>query len=70
MRLPKAGNRFWGLSRTTLTELCLEGKVRSVLIKKRYAVRGIRLMYLQSLRDYLNGSSTDESLVLVESKKA
>jgi hypothetical protein len=63
MRLPKAGARFWGLSRTTLNDLCLEGKVRSVLIKKRYAMRGIRLIFLQSLRDYLNSGMTNENAI-------
>ncbi len=55
VRLPKAGpnHRFWGLSRTTLTELCLSSQVRSTLIKKRGALRGIRLVYLPSLREYL-----------------
>lgn len=43
-----------GLSRTTLFELCARKKIRSVVIKKKaYAVRGIRLMYLPSLQEYL-----------------
>ena len=71
VRLPKAGPsyRFWGLSRTTLTELALTGAIRSTLIKKRGAERGIRLIFLPSLQDYLfrqskqgsNGGNGDRS---------
>lgn len=62
VRLPKAGPayRFWGLSRTTLTELCLGGQVRSICIKKRGAQRGIRLIYLPSLREFLFQAGTKQ----------
>ena len=60
IRLPKPGNRLEGLSRTTLTELAVpcatnkfEPPILSVLIKKRGAVRGIRLINRQSLYEYL-----------------
>lgn len=53
-RLPKAGDRFWGLSRSTIFEMVQRGEVRSCLIKKRHAQRGIRLIYLPSLREALD----------------
>lgn len=53
-RLPKPKSRFWGLSRTTILEMVQRGEVRSAVIKKRGAIRGIRLIYLPSLREALN----------------
>lgn len=53
VRLPKPRARFWGLSRTTILEMISRGEVRSCVIKKRHAIRGIRLVYLPSLREAL-----------------
>ncbi len=64
IRLPKPGTRcpFSGLSRTSLGELTIPGPandykppVKSHLLKKRGAVRGIRLVDYDSLIAYLNG---------------
>jgi hypothetical protein len=61
LRLPKPGHRLEGLSRTTLTELAVpcaingfKPPIRSLLIKKRGAARGIRLIEKRSLYSYLN----------------
>jgi len=63
MRLPRAGTRdpVFGLSRTVLNELVLpcsknRGRppVRSVVLRKRGARTGIRLVDLDSMRAYLN----------------
>jgi len=63
LRLPKPGTQclHTGLSRSTLNELILPNEangfkppVRSVVHKKKYAVRGIRLINFRSLIDYLN----------------
>ena len=63
MRLPKPGTRdpVFGLSRTVLNELILpcpdnRGRppVRSVVLRKRKARTGIRLIDLDSLRAYLD----------------
>lgn len=63
LRLPKAGTRctISGLSRTGLCELTVACErnnfrppVRSVLIKKRGAQRGVRLIDKNSLASYLN----------------
>ncbi len=53
IRLPKPGGRFYGLSRSYIEELCTSGKVRSSLIKKRGARKGLRLIHLASLRDFI-----------------
>lgn len=52
-RLPKPGQRLSGLSRTCLNELCLSGKIRSALLRKEGARRGIRLIYLPSLTEFI-----------------
>lgn len=63
MRLPKLGERdpLFGLSRTVLNELVLPCRrnghcppVRSVLLRRRGAQTGIRLIDLDSLRAYLD----------------
>lgn len=63
--LPKSGTvcRYTGLSRSGLNALIL-GKnppVKSVSLKQRYAVRGRRLIHLQSLLDYIEGMATAQA---------
>jgi len=62
LRLPAPGNRcrFTGLSRSTLNELTIAGvangglpPVKSVVLRKRGALRGIRLINYDSLMQYL-----------------
>lgn len=64
LRLPAPGSRcpFTGLSRSTLYELTLAGPanegrapVKSVVLRKRGALRGIRLINYDSLMQYLAG---------------
>ena len=63
IRLPKPGERctYTGLSRSTLNELTIPSDtndflppVRSAVIKKRGAMRGIRLISFDSLMEYIN----------------
>lgn len=63
LRLPAPGARcrFTGLSRSTLNELTIPGPandgfppVKSVVLRKRGALRGIRLISYDSLMQYLN----------------
>jgi len=56
-RMPKPKERLYGLSRTTLLELAYEGQIRSVVIRKPGAVRGIRLIFMPSLAAFLDGLS-------------
>jgi hypothetical protein len=60
IRLPKPPARLFGLTRSTLNELILPCEangnrppVKSVVIKKRHAIRGIRLIKRESLLAYL-----------------
>ncbi len=63
LRLPAPGARcrFTGLSRSTLNELTIAGPanegtppVKSVVLRKRGALRGIRLINYDSLMHYLS----------------
>jgi hypothetical protein len=63
LRLPKPYERcrFTGLSRPSLEELCIPSErndfhppVKSLLLRKKGALRGIRLIRLSSLLDYLH----------------
>ncbi len=53
MRLPAPKGRLWGLSRTTWVELLESGKVKGVLLRKRHAKRGIRLIHTPSAQAFL-----------------
>jgi hypothetical protein len=59
VRLPKPGQRLCGLSRTSLLELGEAGKIKIALIRKRNAVRGIRLLWLPSLLQLLERLSAE-----------
>lgn len=69
IRLPQSGTRdpIFGLSRSALNNLILpcaangfKPPVRSISLKQKYAVRGIRLIYVESLREYLRSLSAPE----------
>lgn len=53
VRMPQPRDRLCGLSRTTLLELEAAKKIRSVVLRKPGAVRGIRLIFLPSLHAFL-----------------
>ena len=56
VRLPtKPGERLQGLSRAFIYILINEGQVKSACIKKPGKLTGIRLIWLQSLMDYIEG---------------
>ena len=68
IRLPTPGARcrYTGLSRSTLNELVIPGPandhlppVRSAVIKKRGATRGIRLVDFDSLMSYIDSLAHD-----------
>jgi len=54
IRLPRAKSRLEGLSRTTVVELIDSEVVKSVTLRQPGAQRGIRLIHLPSLRQYLH----------------
>jgi len=58
-QLPEFGRwqdvqRLFGIKRGTLYNLIAEGKVKSVSMRRKGNVHGVRLFYLQSIRDYLH----------------
>ena len=70
LRLPKSGERcpVTGLSRSKLNTLILPSRangfkppVRSISLKQRGAVRGVRLIPAEGLLDYLLGLSSENS---------
>jgi hypothetical protein len=55
VRLPKPrGGRLCGLSRTTLLELIDAELIKSAVIRKKGAKRGIRLVHMPSLLKHLD----------------
>ena len=72
IRLPQPGSKcqFTGLSRSTLNELAVSSvandynpKVASTLLRKRGAMRGIRLINYDSLMAFLN-SPNEEGVIV------
>ena len=71
LRLPKSGTRcpVTGLSRSKLNQLILPSElnghrppVRSVSLRKRGAVRGVRLIATDALLAYLRGELKNQNL--------
>jgi hypothetical protein len=60
-RLPKPKGRFEGLSRTTCHELSEAGLIKSVMIRQPGAQRGIKLIHLPSLRQFLHDLATKQA---------
>jgi hypothetical protein len=55
--------RLFGIKRGTLYNLINEGKVKSVLLRRKGNIHGCRLIHLASLSQYLNGLlETQQSL--------
>ena len=60
-RMPKPGDKYQGMSRTTLLEIIQnpESGVRSAVIRKPGRTRGLRLIFVPSLLAYLDRLSGD-----------
>jgi len=54
-RLPPPKQRLWGMSRTTWNELCDDGKVKFIVVRKKHAQRGIKLIFRPSAEAYFKG---------------
>lgn len=46
---------LFGIKRGTLYNLVAEGKVKSVVLRRKGNIHGCRLFHLASVREYLNG---------------
>jgi hypothetical protein len=51
--MPRTRQRLAGLARSTLWELAIEGKIKTVCVHKKGCNRGVRLVHLPSLLAYL-----------------
>lgn len=65
IRLPKSGKScpFTGLSRSTLNNLILgkNPQVKSVSLRQHHAIRGCRIILLQSLLEFIEGMAKAQS---------
>ena len=65
IRLPKSGQQcpYTGLSRSVLNGLILgnNAPVRSLSLRKQFALKGTRLVHLGSLLAYLDGVASSQS---------
>lgn len=59
-RLPAPGKRdpFFGLSRGWYYKAAALGEIKTVAIRQRGALRGVRLVAYDSVRDYIRRSAT------------
>ncbi|MHC1764728.1 MAG: hypothetical protein AB9869_10565 [Verrucomicrobiia bacterium] len=51
--------RLFGLKRGTLYNLLADGKIKGVLLRVRGQKSGVRLIDLQSVRDFINQSAQE-----------
>lgn len=75
VRLPAAGQHehYSGLGRAHLNQLIRENRIKSISLRKRGAARGVRLIVLDSLLDYIksfDASPAIESPVSTERESA
>lgn len=68
IRLPKPGSQcpYSGLTRTPMYGLVRDGKIRSVVLRQRGKLRGIRLICYDSLIGYLRRIAAEQGQGLVE----
>jgi len=59
LRIPEAV-RIFGVSRSTLYEWISAGAIKSTALKKRGALRGIRLLSFDSLAAYIERAASEE----------
>ena len=60
VRMPKPKRRFQGMCRTTLQQLGDAGLIQVISVQQPGCIRGIKLIYLPSLFEYLDGLRANE----------
>ncbi|MBE2212688.1 MAG: hypothetical protein IAE82_02375 [Opitutaceae bacterium] len=60
-RIPAPGKRdpHFGLSRAWYYQAAARGEIKTVAIRRRGTIRGVRLVVYDSVRDYIRRSSAD-----------
>jgi hypothetical protein len=64
VRMPKPKGRLLGLSRTTLLELAERQEIKIANIRKPGSVKGIRLVWMPSLCEFLERATTTKVFVV------
>jgi hypothetical protein len=64
VRMPKPKGRLLGLSRTTLLELAERREIKIANIRKPGSLKGIRLVWMPSLREFLERASSTKVFVI------
>ena len=59
-KMPKPKERLCGLSRTTIFELSEAGLIKTVALRKPGAIKGIRLVFMPSLLEYLEKLAAEQ----------
>jgi hypothetical protein len=60
VRMPKPGRKFLGLCRTSLQNLADDGFIDVISVQRRGCNRGVKLLFVPSLIDYLDGLRRDQ----------
>jgi|SRR5271165_4771105 len=67
-KMPKPKERLCGLSRTTIFELSQAGLIKTVALRKPGAIKGIRLVFMPSLLEYLEKVAAEQNNVQASSE--
>ena len=67
IRIPDV-ERLYGIRRSTLYGLISSGKIKSVSLRKEGSRTGVRLIAVQSLREFLNSRMEDNERAGVEDR--
>jgi hypothetical protein len=68
VRLPKPGRKFCGFCRTGLQNLADDGFIDVISVQRKGCNRGIKLLFVPSLLDYLDGLRRTQCPAEQESK--
>lgn len=61
VRLPKPGHFLLGLGRTFLFQLSKSGKIKTVALYQPGKTRGVRLVFLPSVRAFIEAEATRQN---------
>ena len=72
IRLPRPGEHEprTGLTRSVISRLCAEGKVKSITLRERGKLRGVRLVRLESLLGYLRDLDATQNAAVASAAEA
>ena len=59
---PADVTKMFGIKRSSLWELMRTGAIKSVSLRKKYQIRGTRLINVQSVRDFISAQEVGSTL--------